>query len=265
VELAPNTIDEARRPTTGSLPPSAMEAASATAPRVVLPANDPDDVPMTTRQHVEPPAPSAPSPTSASSALAAASPPAGSAAGARATSPSGRELTLDFDALEQAAQDAVAAPSLFHASDLPPPPKNLFAREPGTGAYRAVETEPRHAPRSDPRPDPRLDPREERARSDPREEPGSRTTARREPPPPPPSTRGERAAQAARQPTRAASGSRPPGEARYAPARPAAIFGSTQRPPPQSSLFSDELVSDKSLDEVILSYLAEDLEPPRQK
>jgi hypothetical protein len=52
--------------------------------------------------------------------------------------------------------------------------------------------------------------------------------------------------------------------ARSAPARPAAIFGSTQRPQPQS-LFSDELVSDKSLDEVILSYLAEDLEPPRRK
>ena len=41
-------------------------------------------------------------------------------------------------------------------------------------------------------------------------------------------------------------------------------WGSTQRPVPQS-LFSDELVSDKSLDEVILSYLAEDLEPFRRK
>jgi hypothetical protein len=57
---------------------------------------------------------------------------------------------------------------------------------------------------------------------------------------------------------------RPASDARYAPARPAAIFGNTQRPQPQS-LFSDELVSDKSLDEVILSYLAEDLEPPRRK
>jgi hypothetical protein len=49
-------------------------------------------------------------------------------------------------------------------------------------------------------------------------------------------------------------------------ARPAAIFGSTQKPPPSSqSIFGDELISDKSLDEVILSYLAEDLEPPRRK
>ena len=30
-------------------------------------------------------------------------------------------------------------------------------------------------------------------------------------------------------------------------------------------LFGDELVSDKSLDEVILSYLAEDLDPPHRK
>ena len=234
-DVAPNTIDDARRPNI-SLPPPPLA----------------DEVPMTTRQ-AEPPL--VPSPA----------PPQAAAASAKATSPSGRELTLDFEALEQAAQDAVAAPSLFHATELPPPPKNLFAREPGTGgAYRAVEADPRHEPRPDPRLDPQPLPREERARSDPREEPGPRT-GRREVPAPPPSTRGERAAATARGSVRAPTGSRPPGEARYAPARPAAIFGSTQRPPPQSSLFSDELVSDKSLDEVILSYLAEDLEPPRQK
>jgi hypothetical protein len=53
------------------------------------------------------------------------------------------------------------------------------------------------------------------------------------------------------------------GDGRYAPARPAAIFGASNQPAP--SIFSDDLVSDKSLDEVILSYLAEDLEPPRRK
>lgn len=61
--------------------------------------------------------------------------------------------------------------------------------------------------------------------------------------------------------------SRPPVEGRYAPARPASIFdspSSSTRPPP-ASIFSDDLISDKSLDEVILSYLAEDLEPPRRK
>ena len=141
------------------------------------------------------------------------------------------DLLLDFDAIEQAAQqDAASAPSLFHASELPPPPKNLFAKESATGAYRTVEA---NATASDPR--------EEPASSGPLNKPQPVRAAKVRVPP-----------------------SRPPGEARYAPARPAAIFGTTQRPPP-ASLFNDELVSDKSLDEVILSYLAEDLEPPRQK
>jgi len=46
-------------------------------------------------------------------------------------------------------------------------------------------------------------------------------------------------------------------QGRYAPSRPAAIFG--QARPQQSSIFGEDLISDKSLDEVILSYLAEDL------
>ena len=138
---------------------------------------------------------------------------------ASAAGKSTRELTLDFDALERASQDSGSAASLFHATELPPPPKNMFAREHGTGAYRAVEANS----------------------TDPREEPDTSGPVSK-----PQLARGR------------------PAEARYAPARPAAIFGSTQRPPP-ASLFSDDLVSDKSLDEVILSYLAEDLEPPRRK
>jgi hypothetical protein len=151
--------------------------------------------------------------------------------------------------------------------DLPPPPKNLFpTKERGTGAYRALEED---VPRSDPRSDP--------SRSDPRADPMSR---------PPPSHRhapaaasGARGSQPAQRVapasgptsrTPSAPSARPattPSDGRYAPARPAAIFGSSNaapKPPPQS-IFSDELVSDKSLDEVILSYLAEDLEPPRRK
>jgi hypothetical protein len=61
---------------------------------------------------------------------------------------------------------------------------------------------------------------------------------------------------------------KPPSEGRYAPARPAAIFGasSSSSPKPAShSIFSDDLISDKSLDEVILAYLAEDLDPPRRE
>lgn len=164
---------------------------------------------------------------------------------------SARELTLDFDALEQAGHDgASGAPSIFNSADLPPPPKNLFAKEPGTGAYRAVEANPAHGSAGESRP-----PRSERGaterrvdgRTDPREEPASAKESK------PESSRSGRV-----------PAGRPATEGRYAPARPAAIFGATRRPPP-ASLFNDDLVSDKSLDEVILSYLAEDLEPPRRK
>ena len=55
-----------------------------------------------------------------------------------------------------------------------------------------------------------------------------------------------------------------PSEGRYAAARPAAIFGQA-RPQQGSSIFGEDLISDKSLDEVILSYLAEDLEPAPEK
>ena len=48
-------------------------------------------------------------------------------------------------------------------------------------------------------------------------------------------------------------------ERRYAPTRPAAIFGQG-RPQQGKSIFGEDLISDKSLDEVILSYLAEDLD-----
>ncbi len=56
----------------------------------------------------------------------------------------------------------------------------------------------------------------------------------------------------------------PTGSGRYAPSRPAAIFATT-RPPEGASIFGEDLISEKSLDEVILSYLAEDLEGPTDK
>jgi hypothetical protein len=49
-----------------------------------------------------------------------------------------------------------------------------------------------------------------------------------------------------------------PAEVRYASARPAAIFGQV-RPSGGGSIFGDDIISDKSLDEVIMSYLAEDI------
>lgn len=50
---------------------------------------------------------------------------------------------------------------------------------------------------------------------------------------------------------------------RYAVSRPAAIFGDAK--PARSIFGDDEMVGEKSLDEVILSYLAEDLEQPPRK
>lgn len=80
-----------------------------------------------------------------------------------------------------------------------------------------------------------------------------------------PGARTPSAPPAARPPSQRPPESRaqPRGDGRYAPARPAAIFGSLSRPQ-AGSIFGDELISDKSLDEVILGYLAEDLEPPRR-
>jgi hypothetical protein len=48
-------------------------------------------------------------------------------------------------------------------------------------------------------------------------------------------------------------------ERRYAPTRPASIFGQA-RPQQGKSIFGEDLLGDKSLDEVILSYLADDLD-----
>jgi hypothetical protein len=49
-----------------------------------------------------------------------------------------------------------------------------------------------------------------------------------------------------------------PAEGRYGAARPAAIFGQA-KPHGGRSIFGDDIISDKSLDEVIMSYLADDL------
>lgn len=56
----------------------------------------------------------------------------------------------------------------------------------------------------------------------------------------------------------AAASQRPP-SGRYAMTRPASIFA-TSKPSTKGSIFGEELISERSLDEVILAYLAEDLE-----
>jgi hypothetical protein len=51
---------------------------------------------------------------------------------------------------------------------------------------------------------------------------------------------------------------------RHGQPRPASLFGSA-RPAEGMSIFGEDLISEKSLDEVILSYLAEDLDTPDKK
>jgi hypothetical protein len=132
------------------------------------------------------------------------------------------DLAVDIDAVERAAAAASgAAPALRGAVDLPPPPASLFREKSGAGKYRVTSSSaPARASSSGP------------------------TAAR------PPSSSPIPAAAAVR-----AAGT----ERRYAPTRPASIFGQA-RPQQGKSIFGEDLISDKSLDEVILSYLAEDLE-----
>jgi hypothetical protein len=159
---------------------------------------------------------------------------------------------------------------LFRANDLPPPPQNLFKRKDLTdrSTYRGAGEEERTRPKSVPPPKP------PQRRSQP---PPLSPAAQAAPTTPnvPPVTRGRPVAPLPNSPSGSAStsgmqardgagrsGSPSSAPARYAPARPATIFGA---PRGKASLFGDDLVTDKSLDEVILSYLAEDLEQAPKK
>ena len=171
-----------------------------------------------------------------------------------AASPAPPSLTLDIDALERAAKDAEGGSPMFHQpSDLPPPPENLFRDRPAASGYRAqgIEERPRSRPPA----------------TTPSARAGAGAIAPR--PPPVPSSAGPGAGAGAagsrpRAPSEAPRRMPPvpsPADARYAPTRPASIFGAPRPPPATStSIFGGDLMSDKSLDEVILSYLAEDLE-----
>jgi len=149
-----------------------------------------------------------------------------------------QELTLDIDALARAADAANAAsPVLRASSDLPPPPPNLFREKTATGNYRITPVPPVSAV-------------DAQAGAAPAQGPGP--VAVRPPSRPIPS-----ATTPLRRPSQAAAATA--GERRYAPTRPASIFGQS-RPQQGKSIFGEDLISDKSLDEVILSYLAEDLD-----
>ncbi|MEB2310942.1 MAG: hypothetical protein OZ921_02210 [Sorangiineae bacterium] len=83
-------------------------------------------------------------------------------------------------------------------------------------------------------------------------ESGTHRAARSRTPPPLPS----RGTPALGTPSSAA----PQPSGKYAASRPAAIF--TEPSPEKRSIFGESMISEKSLDEVILSYLADDLETP---
>jgi hypothetical protein len=145
------------------------------------------------------------------------------------------ELALDIDAVERAAAAAsTSSPSLRASADLPPPPPNLFREKATAGKYRV--TSPPSAPTRAAGPGP-----------------AAARPAAGSPPPAKVAARGAGGVE---------RGER--GERRYAPTRPASIFGQA-RPQQGKSIFGEDLISDKSLDEVILSYLAEDLEGDTKK
>jgi hypothetical protein len=141
--------------------------------------------------------------------------------------PAPAELTLDIDSLERAAAaNQAASPAMRAVSDLPPPPPNIFRERTATGKYRITPIPPVAA---------------------------AAAAASGEGPVP---SRAVSGAGRAQTPAVGAAGA---AERRYAPTRPASIFGQT-RPQQGKSIFGEDLMSDKSLDEVILSYLAEDLD-----
>ncbi len=154
------------------------------------------------------------------------------------------KLELDLGAIAaRAAQATVpddrAAP--FRQSDAPPAhrPSHPVQTPPGAKRplVRPITTEARAPTRPS---EPKVQAPAPRPETKPETQPEARTA---------PSASGPA-------PRPAPTGGRTPGAGRYAPARPASIFGLGKR---------EVHVADKSLDEVILSYLAQDLEEPPPK
>jgi hypothetical protein len=153
------------------------------------------------------------------------------------------ELMLDIDALERAAAAGAGTPLMRGASDLPPPPANLFRERKGTGKYKVTSPAGQAPALAGQAPTPPVGEAPQHAA------PGL--------PGPRPAISGIAAPAPIRRSSHAALG--PSGDRRYAPTRPASIFGQA-KPQQGKTIFGEDLISDKSLDEVILSYLAEDLD-----
>jgi hypothetical protein len=232
------------------------------------------------------------SPTQASlpPAASAATPPTPSKAPPPETSRDA--VGIDMQAIEAASMTTGERAALM-ANDLPPPPKNLFQKDlSGNIGYRSTQVDEEEVQRSgssppaqtrrsqgsQPVPDakraalgrtqPSVAPASSRGGVSPKPSPVAPPPA-----PVPPVQSGQSvgpaagAASSVNGPlTQKDAPKEDPSAAkarRYAPARPAAIFGQSQTPNP--SIFGDDLVGDKSLDEVILSYLVDDLSPPKKK
>ncbi len=133
-------------------------------------------------------------------------------------------------------------PPSVRAHELPPPSRNLFRKElPVSGSYRQVDGESSKS-----------SPPSQRGRSFPEE---VRTSPSAFAPP--------QALASAPAPAPPRPALPPDRERRYAPARPAAIFGSP-RALKNASIFVEDALNDRSLNEVILSYLLADLSPPEK-
>jgi hypothetical protein len=152
------------------------------------------------------------------------------------------ELTLDIEALERAAAESSSPLFQLADDDLPPPPANVLRERGRGGGYRAVTPPPMEKVHPTSRP------------PQPGARPGPATRSRRVSSRPPRITAGK--SRSALPPSRS---THPDG--RYASSRPP--FKAAQQR--NNSIFGEDLISDKSLDEVILSYLAEDLEAPSEK
>ena len=144
-------------------------------------------------------------------------------------------IDLDLDALERAAAEA-QTPFFQQIQDLPPPPAAVLGKRPASSGYSVT---PSYESSFTTGPLISSSPQVGR--------PAPPAPGRVPPPPAPQSLKID-----------------PTSSGRYAPSRPAAIFATT-RPPEGASIFGEDLISEKSLDEVILSYLAEDLEGPTDK
>lgn len=134
-----------------------------------------------------------------------------------------------------------ASTAMRSADDLPPPPANVL----GGGAARPHGGYASVAPPA-------------RKTGRPPAKPGSARPAPGSVRPPGGSVRPPPAASHSDSRQLAAPSARPP-SGRYAMTRPASIFA-TSKPSSKGSIFGEELISERSLDEVILAYLADDLD-----